>query len=380
MHKTIRNITVAIFCLLWVQSSLALPVPKPPDFPAHSYILMAHKSGQVLAAYRPDKAVEPASITKIMTAYITFDAIRNDRIALDDTVTISKKAWLMGGSTMFLEVGDKVTVHKLLHGMLTASGNDAAIALAEHIAGTVDAFAGYMNKYADWMGLKHTHFENPTGWPAEGHVMSAHDIATVSGHLIDDFPKLYDKYFDQKKFTYNGITQYNRNSLLWTDESVDGLKTGHTQSAGYGLAASAEREDMRLISVVTGTGSNNARTSASQALLNYGFRFYDTYKAFDDGEAIASTTIWKGTKNRLSLVAKKAVYVTAPANSRDQLNTSVEVPEHIIAPVKKGQQIGTLKIAYKDEVLQTTPLYAAKAVPENGIVGRLIDEAWLMFQ
>lgn len=381
MHKTIRTLVIsAATSLLWIHSALALPIPEPPDFPAHSYILVAHKSGQVLAGYNKDKPVEPASITKIMTAYIVFDEIRSGRISLDDTVTVSETAWRMGGSTMFLEVGDEVTVHKLLHGMLTASGNDAAYTLAQYVAGTADAFVQYMNEYADWMGLESTHFENATGLPEDGHVMSAHDIAIISSHLIDDFPKLYDKYFDQKKFTYNNITQYNRNSLLWTDKSVDGLKTGHTASAGYGLAASAERDGMRLISVVTGTGSNNARTSASQALLNYGFRFFDTYKAFGNGETIATATIWKGASDKLSLVAKNTVYVTAPTNSRDALTTSVKLPSRIVAPVKKGEKIGILQIAYQGEVLKQTPLYAAEAVPEAGFVGRMIDEFWLLFQ
>lgn len=381
MQKTIRNIAVAAaFSLFWAQTALALPIPEPPDFPATSYILMAHKSGQVLAAYHADKPVPPASITKIMTAYIVFDEIRSGRISLNDTVTVSKKAWRMGGSTMFLEVGDKVTVHKLLHGMITASGNDAAYTLARYVAGTADAFVQYMNEYADWMGLENTHFENATGLPAEGHVMSARDIAILSSHLIEDFPKLYDKYFDQKKFTYNNITQYNRNSLLWTDKSVDGIKTGHTKAAGYGLAASAERGGMRLISVVLGTGSNNARTSASQALLNYGFRFYDTYKAFSADETIATATIWKGTKDKLSLVAKDAVYVTAPANSREALTTRVKLPSRIVAPVKEGQRVGTLQIAYQGEVLKKTPLYAAETIPEDGFVGRMIDELLLFFQ
>lgn len=381
MHKSARNLLSAIaLSLLWAPAALALPIPAPPDFPSHSYVLMAYQSGQLLAAHNADKPVEPASITKIMTAYIVFDEIRNGRISLDDTVTVSEKAWRMGGSTMFLEVGDEVTVHQLLHGMITESGNDAALTLAEYVAGTGDAFAQYMNQYADWMGLEHSHFQNPTGMPGQNHVMSAHDMAILTKHLIQDFPELYGEYFSQKKFTYNGITQYNRNSLLWTDRSVDGVKTGHTESAGYGLVASAERNGMRLISAVTGTGSNNARTSASQALLNYGFRFFETYKTFDAGETIAKATIWKGTSNQLPLVATDAVYVTAPRDSKDALTTKIKLPTRLFAPVKQGEKIGTLQIMYKGKMLKQTPLYAATTVPVDGIVGRLIDELWLLFK
>lgn len=381
MQKRIRNLLIAVvFSLFWVQSVWALPIPAPPDFPSNSYVLMDYQSHQLLAAYNPDKPVEPASITKIMTAYIVFDEIRNGRISLDDVVTVSEKAWRMGGSTMFLEVGDQVTVHQLLHGMITESGNDAALTLAEYVAGTGDAFAQYMNQYANWMGLNNSHFENPTGMPDDGHVMSAHDMALLSSHLIHDFPKLYAEYFSQKQFTYNNITQYNRNSLLWTDQSVDGVKTGHTESAGYGLVASAKRHGMRLVSVVTGTGSNNARTSASQALLNYGFRFFDTYKTFDAGETIAKITIWKGTSNKLPLVATDAVYVTAPRDSEGALTSKVKLPTRLFAPVKQGEKVGTLQILYKGETLKRTPLYAAKDVPTDGILGRMIDEFWLLFQ
>lgn len=381
MHQTIRYLVVAaVVGLLWTQTSQALPTPAPPDFPANSYILVDHNSGQVLASSNPEKRVEPASITKIMTTYIVFDEIRNGELSLDDKVTISEEAWRMGGSKMFVEVGDQITVNKLLHGVITSSGNDATVALAEHVAGSESTFAQYMNQYAEEMGLDNSHFVNATGWPADDHYMSAHDMATMSSHLIEDFPELYAKYYDVKEFTYNDIRQHNRNSLLWTDESVDGLKTGHTETAGYGLAASAERDGMRLISVVTGTDSNNARTSANQSLLNYGFRFFDTYKIFDAGQEIAEATIWKGASDKLPLVADGAVYVTAPSDGRNKLTTNAALRSRIVAPVEQDEQLGILTIAYQGETVRKTPLYAAEAVPAASIVGRMMDEFWLLFQ
>lgn len=381
MQKTIANIVVAAaFSLLWTPSALAQSVPAPPDFPSTSYVLMDQQSGQLLASANPEKRVEPASITKMMTVYIAFDEIRNGDLSLNDKVTISENAWRMDGSKMFVEVDEQVTVNKLLHGIVTSSGNDASVALAEHIAGSESGFAQYMNQYAKQMGLENAQFKNATGWPADGHYMSAHDMARLSSHLIGDFPELYEKYFEVKKFTFNEITQYNRNSLLWTDESVDGIKTGHTEAAGYGLAAAAKRDGMRLISVVTGTGSNNARSSASQSLLNYGFRFFQTYKIFDAGHSVAQATIWKGASDQVALVADGAVHVTAPRDNREALSTSAKLPSRIVAPIEKGEKLGTLRVAYQGKTMQETPLYASEAVPAAGIIGRVIDELWLLFE
>lgn len=381
MHRATRILCLSvILALAWISSASALPIPEPPNFSATSFILVDHDSGQVLAAKNAEKRIEPASITKIMTSYIVFDELDKGKLALDDKVTISEHAWRMGGSKMFVEVDKQVSVEKLLHGMITSSGNDATVALAEHLAGSEATFAQYMNQYASDLGLENSHFTNATGWPHKDHYMSAHDIARLSSHMIEDFPDLYERFFHQKEYTYNEIKQYNRNSLLWTDDSVDGLKTGHTESAGYCLAVSAEREGMRLVSVVTGTGSNNARSSASQSLLSYGFRFFETYKVFDAGHQITDVTVWKGAADSVPLVADGPVYATAPRDNRAGLSTSAELPGRIMAPVEKGQRMGTLKVAYQGEVVQEKPLYAAEAVPEAGIFGRLMDEFWLMFE
>lgn len=379
MNQNLRAFGLALL-LGACAPAFALPIPQPPSFPADSYILVAHKSGQVLAASKPNQPVEPASMTKIMTSYIIFDEITSGNLALDEMVPISEKAWRMGGSKMFIEVGNKVSVKHLLHGMITSSGNDATVALAEYVAGSEKAFAVYMNQYAAKLGLDNSHFANTTGWPAPGHRMSAHDIAALSGALIDHFPKLYQQFYSQKKFAWNDIEQYNRNSLLWTDPSVDGIKTGHTKSAGYCLAASAKREDMRLISVVTGTSSDNARKSASAALLNYGFRFFETHKLFDAGAPVTEVRVWKGGQNMLPITARGAVYVTAPRGNRENLTTKAELPARIIAPVAKGQRLGTLTIAYDGTTLNKVPLYAGEAIAAGGFVGRMIDEFWLLFQ
>lgn len=381
MNHFVRLLALGLFLTVSVTAfARPLPIPEPPSLDATSYILVAAHSGQVLAASNPDKPVPPASITKLMTLYITFDAIRSGNISLNDKVTVSKKAWRTGGSTMFLEVGDTVTVDRLIEGVVVASGNDAAVALAEYIAGTVDAFAGYMNQYAKRLGLSNSHFMNASGLPHDNHYMSARDMARVMGAIINDFPKLYDRYFHDKKFTYNGITQYNRNSLLWTMDAVDGGKTGHTQEAGYLLVAAAEQDGMRLISVVTGTSSEDARVSQSRALLNYGFRFFDTGKLFDKGEVITKIRVWKGETKMLPVVAEGAVHITYPRGRRDQLTTTAKLPETLIAPVQKGERLGTLHIEYSQQLLLSEPLYAGKTIKEGGIIRGLVDEVLMMFQ
>lgn len=381
MTKIARLLTLGL--LLTVSGTAVaepLPIPAPPTLNATSYILVAASSGQVLAASNANKPVPPASITKLMTLYIVFDAIKSGNIALSDEVTISKNAWRTGGSTMFLEVGDQVTVAQLIEGVVVASGNDAAVALAEYIAGTVRAFAGYMNQYAKRLGLTNSHFMNASGLPHDNHYMSAHDMARVMAAIVEDFPKLYDKYFHDKKFTYSGITQYNRNSLLWTMDTVDGGKTGHTQAAGYCLVAAAEQDSMRLISVVTGTPSENARISQSSALLNYGFRFFETGKLFDNGEVITKLRVWKGDTKMLPVVARGPVHITYPRGRRDQLSITANLPQTLIAPVSKGRRLGTLQIKYGQQLLLSVPLYAGKTIAEGGIIRSLVDEVLMLFQ
>lgn len=371
---------LVLACIATPLAARPLPVPDPPSFSGKSNILLDFESGQVLASKEQDMRIEPASITKIMTAYIAFAEIKKGNLALGDMLTVSENAWRMGGSKMFIEVGKQVSIDDILHGLIVVSGNDATVALAEHIAGSEDSFAGYMNQYAEEMNLSGTHFVNATGWPDEDHYMTARDIATLTRHLIEDFPELYAKYYSVKEYTYNDIQQYNRNSLLWTDKSVDGVKTGHTDSAGYCLVTSAKRDGMRLISVVTGTNSNNARKTASQALLNYGFRFFETYKMFDADQAISQVRVWKGASDMLPITARGPVYVIAPRGQRKGLTTTAELPSRIIAPVAEDQKLGILKISYEDQVIAERPLYAEHAVESGGIFQQLKDEVLMLFQ
>ena len=268
----------------------ALPTPGAPDLSARSYVLLDYTTGQTIVERDADRPVPPASITKLMTAYLVFQALDDGDITLDDQVTVSEKAWRMGGSRMFIEVGKQVTVEQLLQGMIVQSGNDAATALAEYIGGNEESFVAQMNAAAERLGMDASHFENPTGWPADGHEMSARDIATLLSRLIHEFPDLYH-YFRQKSYTFNGIKQYNREKLLFRNDWVDGGKTGHTEEAGYCLATSGAREGMRLVSVVLGTDSDEARNNQAEALLNYGFRFFENVPVRPAGEALASPRI-----------------------------------------------------------------------------------------
>ncbi|HKK13923.1 MAG TPA: D-alanyl-D-alanine carboxypeptidase family protein, partial [Gammaproteobacteria bacterium] len=329
------RILLAILALLWLplsyaaakpasQPSSPLPVPKPPAIGAKGYILMDYHSDQILAQDNADKRMEPASITKLMTAYLVFQALESGQIHMDDKVHITKKAWRTPGSRMFVKVNTKVSVKDLLQGMITQSGNDATVALAQFVAGSEDTFAAMMNRQAKALGMNHTHFVNPTGLPDPNHYTTAHDIAKLARALIRDFPEYY-KLYSEKKFTWNNITQYNRNKLLWRDPSVDGMKTGHTESAGYCLVASAKRKHMRLISVVLGTKSNEARADASQALLNYGFRFFETHKLYDAHKPLTHARVWKGADDKLSLGLAHTLYVTVPRGQYKDLDASMSV-------------------------------------------------------
>ncbi len=275
-------------------------VPSPPKTAAEAYILIDYNSGKIIASQNADMRVEPASLTKIMTGYVVINELSNGNISLDDMVTISPKAWKMPGSKMFIEVGKKVSVHDLIKGMVIQSGNDASVALAEHIAGSEEVFAELMNKYAESLGMTHTHYMNATGLPNPDHYTTAEDLSILARALINKFPEEYE-WYAQKKFTFNGITQYNRNKLLWQDPSVDGLKTGHTESAGYCLVTSAKRDDMRLISVVLGTDSAKQRIQESQKLLNYGFRFFETHKLYQAGQRLNDARIWEGQQDTVGL-------------------------------------------------------------------------------
>ncbi|WP_348761382.1 D-alanyl-D-alanine carboxypeptidase family protein [uncultured Salinisphaera sp.] len=357
-----------------------LPIPSAPSLGAKTYILVDYGSGQTLAAKNPDQRVEPASVTKLMTAYIIFDEIAKNNLSPDDMVTVSKKAWEMKGSQMFLKVGDKVSVDKLIHGLITASGNDAAVALAEYVAGTTSTFVDYMNQYARQLGMDNSHFQDVNGLPQDGHYMSARDIATLYAAIVREFPKLYDTYFHNKKFAYNGIQQYNRNTLLWSDGRVDGGKTGHTETAGYNLVASAKSDGMRVISVVTGTNSENARKSQAEALISYAFRFYQEAELFGADKQIAKIRVWKGDETEVPVVAEGPIRVAYPRGKRDSLTTSAELPSHLSAPVQKDERLGTLAIKYNGETLKEEPLYAAKTIAEGGYIRQAMDEILMMFQ
>lgn len=362
-----------------IPATAALPIPKAPATGAKAFVIQDYDSGRVIASDNPDEKYEPASITKLMTAYAIFNELKSGHIQLTDQVTISEKAWRTPGSRMFVEVGKQVAVEDLLQGMIVQSGNDATVALAEHIAGSEETFAALMNRTAEEMGLKGSHFVNSTGLPDENHYMTARDIAKLASAVIRDHPEYY-KWYSQKQYTYNDITQYNRNKLLWQDESVDGVKTGFTDSAGYCLVTSAKRDGMRLITVVLGTGSANARIEASGALLNYGFRFYETHKLYDAGTTLASSRVWKGGTDNVSLGLDHVLYVTIPRGQYESLDASMKIDNRIMAPLEAGTALGSVQVKLGEDVVAEQPLVSLQAVAEGSIWQRVVDEALLYFE
>ena len=358
--------------------SATLPVPKPPAIGAEAYLLQDVHSGQVLAEKNLDERMEPASVTKIMTAYAVFKELRAGQLALSDNVRVSEKAWRTQGSRMFIEVGKQVSVEDLLQGLIVQSGNDASVALAEHVAGSEDAFVGLMNRYARELGMTGSHFMNSYGWPDENHYTTARDIAILARHLIEEFPEYYH-WYAQRQFTFNGITQHNRNRLLWRDASVDGLKTGHTDSAGYCLVTSAQREGMRLITVVLGTRSEEARAVASQSLLNYGFRFFETHKLYDAGSELTQARVWKGKQEQAPLGLGDDLFVTIPRGQYGRLDASMTLDRRILAPVQSGQVLGNVHVRLGEQLVAERPLMALAEVGEGSFWQRLVDEARLYF-
>jgi len=372
--------TFAALLLLLPQLLQAqIAAPSPPRLDAGAYLLMDFASGRILASNNADESLDPASITKLMTAYAVFRAIRSGQISIDDQVLISEKAWRTPGSRMFIEVNTRVPVSELLPGMIVQSGNDASVALAEHVAGTEETFAEIMNQLAAELGMTQTRYRNSTGLPSEGHLTSAADIATLASALISEFPDYY-QWYSQKEFTYNGITQGNRNALLWRDDSVDGMKTGYTESAGYCLVSSAERNDMRLISVVLGTSSPSARANESQALLNYGFRFFESHKLWEAGDVISNARVWKGDSDSARLIVRDPVYVTVPRGSADSIQTEVELPENIVAPINTGDIIGTVRAKLGVDTLASAPVFSASDIETGSIFSTLWDELLLWFE
>ena len=376
MIKSLLSVLLFIFSL---STAVSAPVPSPPKLAAKSFLLVDFHSGLVLAQKNINKKVEPASITKMMTAYVVYKEIEAGRLSREEEVTISKKAWKMKGSKMFVEVGKKVTVDKLLKGLIIQSGNDATVALAEHIAGSESTFADYMNQYAQELGMMDTNFVNATGWPNKNHVTTAQDLVKLATALIKEFPEQYEEY-KEKEYTYNGIRQYNRNKLLWRDKSVDGIKTGHTESAGYCLVSSAERKDMRLIAVVLGTKSEKARSDVSQSLLSYGFRFYESNKLYSAGESLNTTRIWKGDSENLNLGLSSDLFVTIPRGQYKHLDAVMDVNTDIEAPVQKGQQLGVVTIKLEGKELVKQPLIALQTVAEGSFIQRSKDQIIRLFQ
>lgn len=351
----------------------AMSQPQAPQVPVRGYILMDFDSGYTLARKNADKRLEPASITKLMTAYILYKALKDGSVALTDKIRVSEKAWRMEGSRMFIEVDTAVPLEDLLMGMVVQSGNDATVALAEHVAGSEDAFVSLMNQEAERLGLDQSHFTNSTGLPHPEHYMTAQDIATLVRAIIAEFPQHYERY-SIKEYTYNDIRQYNRNRLLWQDETVDGVKTGHTESAGYCLVSSAERDDMRLISVVLGADAERDRFSASRNLLNYGFRFFETHRLYSANRALTEVRIWKGEADNLPLGLAEDLYVTIPKGQYEQMQASMTVDGTVQAPAAKGAAFGTVSITLNDDTIAAAPLVALRDVTEAGFVGRLLDQ------
>ena len=350
----------------------AMPTPAAPALGANSYILIDFNSGHVLVESNPDTRVEPASITKVMTSYVVFTELASGNIKLEDTVNISETAWRTGGSRMFIEPSMEVTVEQLIKGMVIQSGNDASVALAEHLAGTEDAFAGLMNHYATQLGMTNTNFMNSTGLPHEEHYTTARDVATLSVALIAEFPDFYH-WYSEKEYSFNNIRQHNRNNLLWRDPAVDGLKTGHTQAAGYCLAASAKRDGMRLVSVVLGSGSESSRVSESQSLFNYGFRFFETVQLYKAGQELAQGKVWKGEGEQIRLGIRDQLYVTIPRGHYDDLDAQVEMRPELIAPIVEGEEVGQISIRLEDDEIISRGLIALESINEAGFFGRTWD-------
>ena len=349
-----------------------MPTPAAPSLGANSYILMDFNSGRVLVESNPDMPVEPASITKVMTSYVVFTELAADNIALDDPVNVSEKAWRTGGSRMFIEPGMEVTLQQLIKGMVIQSGNDASVALAEHLAGTEEAFAGLMNHYAVQLGMTNSNFMNSTGLPHEDHYTTARDVALLSVALIADFPEFY-QWYAEKEYSFNNIRQHNRNNLLWRDPAVDGLKTGHTEAAGYCLAAAAKRDGMRLISVVLGSGSESSRVGESQSLLNYGFRFFETVQLYKAGQELAQGKLWKGEEDQIRLGISDKLFVTIPRGRYDDLDAQVEMRPELIAPIAEGEQVGQISVRLEDEEIASRGLVALETADEAGFFGRTWD-------
>ena len=367
MKKLIYFLLIVPFCMDLSAQSL---VPKAPKLNLSSYILIEASTNTVIAEFNSDNQIAPASMTKVMSGYVMADQIANGSISLDDKVLISEKAWKTGGSKMFIEAGKRVSVKDLLSGIIIQSGNDATIAMAEYVAGSEEGFVDFMNAYASEMGLTNSLFQNSTGFSDPNHFTSAKDLAKLTQALINNFPDHYATY-KEKEFTFSGIRQLNRNKLLWRDDSVDGVKTGHTDSAGFCLISSAQRNDMRLIAVVAGSESENERLTASQRLLEYGFRFYATQKLVAQEIKVTTAKVWGGKTNEVALGSTKDIYLTLPRSEFKNIKANYQFNNNLQAPIEIGQMIGSIEFTSNDRVVLSAPLVAIETVEAKGFFGML---------
>jgi D-alanyl-D-alanine carboxypeptidase (penicillin-binding protein 5/6) len=365
--------------LFFVNMSHAEVTP-PPNLAVNAYILKDFNTGTIVAGYKENERIEPASLTKIMTAYLAFEAIQNRYLKLDQSIPVSEKAWKIEGSKMFIEPNRPVTVDELLHGLIIQSGNDASIALAESIAGSEEQFADLMNKKAVKLGMKNTHYMNATGLPDPQHYTTATDLSLLASALIRDFPLDYKRLYSVKEYTYNKIKQPNRNRLLWLDANVDGMKTGHTASAGYCLIASSKRSDTRLISVILGAVSEASRAIESQKLLNYGFQFFETTLVYRQGQPINSLRVWKGNEKLVNAALAQDLYLALPKGDYARVKANMTSQQPLIAPVKARQVVGKIVFTLDGNTIAERPLVAAKAVEAGGFFNRMLDSIKLMWQ
>ncbi len=378
MLQKLQLLIISLFISFNV-NALSPLTPPAPKLAASGYLLMDFQSGQILAAENADARLEPASLTKILTSYVVFSELSNGQIKLDDMVRISEKAWRTKGSRMFIEVGKQVTVRDLIKGMVIQSGNDASVALAEYVAGSEDAFVTLMNNYAHQLGMSSSHFDNSTGLPSDKHYTTPRDMAKLSIALIEQFPQYY-KWFSEKRFKFNNISQNNRNLLLFRDKSVDGLKTGHTEAAGYCLVASALRDGMRLITVVMGTRSERARAQETQKLINYGFRFFETHLLYKKSEPLTSARVWKGSQPSVQLGLAEDLYVTIARGQYNKMNASMAVEKQIIAPLEQGKSLGTVNIDLLGNSIAKPALISLHPVTEGSMIQRLKDHLLMLIQ
>lgn len=378
-----RRLLVTVVGLFAMAATLvaqsAVVQPTPPAIKARAYILQDYDSGRVLAEVNADEPVEPASLTKMMTVYVVLAQLAEGKFQLDDPVLISKKAWKMGGSKMFIEVGKAVPVEDLLKGVIIQSGNDASVALAEFVAGDESTFADLMNRYAVRLGMTNTKFVNSSGLPHPDHYSTARDMANLAAALIRDFPVHYPLHA-VREYTWNNIKQYNRNPLLRRDESVDGVKTGHTESAGYCLVASAEEGEMRLVSALMGSASEDSRLSETQSLLRYGFRFFETGRLYEGGAPITQVRVWQGESQQLELGIDDDLFLTVPRGEFKKLASGMTVEEEILAPIRAGQKLGVVRVSLDGEAIAERPLVSLVDVPKGGLWRRMSDYVRLWFE